>query len=44
MSQTFEDCERPFCLRCGDVGLDCNLVVFGQTEEEVEGIDYHAHV
>jgi predicted small metal-binding protein len=38
MSQIYEDCERPFLLRCGDVGLDCNFVILGQTEEEVEGL------
>ncbi len=35
MSQTFEDCVRPFCVRCADVGLDCNCVIHDDSEEKV---------
>jgi predicted small metal-binding protein len=34
MSQTFEDCARQFCIRCADVGLDCNCVIFGSNEKK----------
>jgi predicted small metal-binding protein len=34
MSQTFEDCARLFCVRCADVGLDCDCTVFGSSEEK----------
>ena len=35
MSQIFEDCIRSFCIRCEDVGLDCNCIIYGNTEEKV---------
>jgi len=35
MSQTFEDCLQLFCVRCGDVGLDCNCAIYGISEETV---------
>lgn len=35
MSQRFEDYARPFSVRCSDVGLDCNCVIFGMSEEKV---------
>ena len=49
MFQTYEDCiERPFCVRCGDVGLDCNCTIYGVSEESViynailHLLEYHA--
>jgi hypothetical protein len=30
---TNEDWERRFCVRCADVELDCNCVVFGSSEK-----------
>ncbi|MGA9934595.1 MAG: DUF1059 domain-containing protein [Nitrososphaeraceae archaeon] len=35
MSQTFEDWSRSFCVRCADIGLDCNCAIFGMNEKEV---------
>ena len=35
MSQTYENCIQPFCVRCADVGLDCNCVIFGSSERRV---------
>jgi predicted small metal-binding protein len=35
MSQSFEDYARQFCVRCADIGLVCNCVVFGDSEEKV---------
>jgi len=35
MSQTFEDLAQSFCVRCADIGLDCNCVIFGMNEKEV---------
>ena len=49
MFQTYEDCiERPFCIRCEDVGLDCNCTMYGASEETViyntilHMLEYHA--
>ena len=48
MSQTFEDCIRSFCIRCEDVGLDCNCIICGNTAEKVVDetfmhmFEYHA--
>ena len=35
MSQTYEDCIQIFCIRCQDVGLDCNFIIYGISEENV---------
>ena len=35
MSQTYEDCLQLFCVRCQDVGLDCDCTVYGISEETV---------
>jgi len=48
MSQLFEDCIRSFCIRCEDVGLDCNYIIYGNTAEKVVDetfmhmFEYHA--
>lgn len=48
MFQTFEDCIRSFCIRCDDVGLDCNCAIYGNTAEKVVDetfmhmFEYHA--
>jgi predicted small metal-binding protein len=48
MSQIFEPCIRSFCIRCEDVGLDCNCIIYGNTEETVVDetfihmFEYHA--
>ena len=48
MSQLFEDCIRSFCIRCEDVGLDCNCIIYGNTAEKVVDetfihmFEYHA--
>jgi predicted small metal-binding protein len=48
MSQLFEDCARQFCVRCTDVGLDCNCVISGSSEKKVMDktiihmFEYHA--
>jgi predicted small metal-binding protein len=48
MSQIFEDWTKPFCVRCSDVGLDCNCVIFGMSENKVMNetivhmFEYHA--
>ena len=48
MSQIFEDCSRPFYVRCEDVGLHCNYVIFGKSEKKVMDkiiihmFEYHA--
>ena len=49
MSQTYENCiERRFCIRCEDVGLDCNCTIYGISEERViyntilHMLEYHA--
>ena len=33
MSQTYEQCLQLFCVRCADVGLDCNCTIHGMNEE-----------
>ena len=35
MSQTYEDCIQLFCVRCQNVGLDCNCIIYGTSEETV---------
>jgi predicted small metal-binding protein len=48
MSQISEDCARTFCVRCEDVGLLCNYVIFGKSEKKVMDktiihmFEYHA--
>ena len=48
MSQTYEDCIQIFCNRCQDVGLDCNFIIYGISEENViyntilHMFEYHA--
>jgi predicted small metal-binding protein len=48
MSQAIEDNVKLFCVRCVDVGLDCNYVIFGISEENAmentltHMFDYHA--
>lgn len=44
----FEGCERVFCIRCRDVGLICNGIIFGAGENETmenaiaHMFEYHA--
>ncbi len=33
MSQTYDDCIQLFCVRCRDVGLDCDYTIYGINEE-----------
>jgi predicted small metal-binding protein len=48
MSQTYEECIQQFCIRCSDVGLDCNCIIYGINEEQViyntiiHMLEYHA--
>jgi predicted small metal-binding protein len=48
MSQTFEDWTKPYSVRCSDVGLHCNCVIFGMNEKRVMNetivhmFEYHA--
>jgi predicted small metal-binding protein len=35
MSQTIEECVQLFCVRCEDVGLDCNCTIYGIGEEKI---------
>jgi predicted small metal-binding protein len=48
MSQTYEDCIQLFCIHCEDVGLDCNCIINGISEETViyntilHMFEYHA--
>jgi predicted small metal-binding protein len=48
MSQTYENCIQLFCIRCEDVGLDCNCTIYGISEERVTEniilhmLEYHA--
>ena len=48
MSQTYEDCLQQFYLRCQDVVLDCNCIIYGINEETVfqntilHMFEYHA--
>jgi len=48
MSQIFEDLSRSFHVRCSDVGLDCNCVIFGLNEKKamdetiIHMFEYHA--
>jgi predicted small metal-binding protein len=35
MSQQVEDTARLFCVRCADVGLDCNYVIVSSGEKKV---------
>lgn len=48
MSQIFEERAGPFSVRCSDIGLACNCIVFGMTEKQVMDetvihmFEYHA--
>ncbi|MPZ06836.1 MAG: DUF1059 domain-containing protein [Nitrososphaeraceae archaeon] len=48
MSLAYEDYVQLFCVRCGDVGLDCNCIINGIDEEKVidntiiHMLEYHA--
>jgi predicted small metal-binding protein len=48
MSQTYEDYVQLFCIRCEDVGLDCNCTIYGVNRETavyntaVHMFEYHA--
>jgi len=48
MFQTFEYCIRSFCIRCEDVGLDCDCIIYGNTAAKVVDetfmhmFEYHA--
>jgi hypothetical protein len=48
MFQIFEDCIRSFCIRCEDVGLDCDCIIYRNTAEKVVDetlmrmLEYHA--
>ena len=48
MSLSYEDCVQLFCVRCGDVGLDCNYIIYGVNEEQaidntiLHMFEYHA--
>jgi predicted small metal-binding protein len=48
LSQIFEDYARQFCVRCADVGLDCNYVILESTEKKtvektiMHMFEYHA--
>jgi len=48
MFQIFEDCIRSFYIRCEDVGLDCDCIIYGNTAEKVVDetfmhmFEYHA--
>jgi hypothetical protein len=35
MSQRFEDCARPLFVRCSDVGLDRDCIIFEMSENKV---------
>ena len=35
MSQKYEDCIQLFCVRCEDVGLECNCTIYAINEENV---------
>jgi predicted small metal-binding protein len=48
VSQTFDGLLRSLRVRCSDIGLDCNYVIFGNKKEKVMDnaithmIEYHA--
>lgn len=48
MSISYQDCIQLFCVRCEDVGLDCNCTIHGINEEQViddvtlHMFEYHA--
>lgn len=48
MSKISEECAKPFSVRCSGVGLDCNCVIFGNSQERVVDktishmFEYHA--
>jgi hypothetical protein len=48
MSQTYDDCMQLFCVRCKDIGLDCNCSIYGMNEKIVtynailHMLEYHA--
>jgi predicted small metal-binding protein len=35
MFQIFEDWTKPYCVRCSDVGLRCNCVIFGMSKKKI---------
>jgi predicted small metal-binding protein len=35
MAQSYEDCLQLFCVRCKNVGLDCNCTIYGISEEAI---------
>jgi predicted small metal-binding protein len=48
MSQIFEDWTKPYSVRCSEVGLSCNCIIFGRSERKVMDetivhmFEYHA--
>jgi predicted small metal-binding protein len=48
MSQIVEDCARIFCVRCADIGLVCDFVIYGSSEKKtmdktiMHMFEYHA--
>lgn len=48
MSQAQEACIELFCIRCSDVGLDCNCAIYGLSRESgvdnaiIHMFEYHA--
>ena len=48
MSHIFEDCARPLFVRCEDVGLNCDGIIYGKNRETVMDLtimqmfEYHA--
>lgn len=48
MSQIFEDWTKPYSVRCSEVGLSCNCIIFGMSERKVMDetiihmFEYHA--
>jgi predicted small metal-binding protein len=48
LPQIFESHEIPCCIRCRDVGLDCNHVIFGSSKKKAmenaigHMFEYHA--
>lgn len=48
MSQIFENCTRPLFVRCEDVELNCDGIIYGKDRETVRDLtimhmfEYHA--
>jgi len=48
MAQAYEDYVQLFCVRCEDIGLDCNCTIYGINKETViyntavHMFEYHA--